>query len=362
MLNEMASLPDYLKMPVPMLNENERKTSPMRPHPPMVASVGVGSILGPYRLLSELGSGGMATVYRAEPARNVDHTDLGIIDAQIAVKVLHEHLAREREHVEAFLDEGRIGARLHHPAVCQVFDHGEERGRPYVAMELIDGVSLESLHANLAIRPELAQGAEWPRQIAALVAALADGLHAAHELTAPDGMPLGLVHRDVTPENLYVTTCGGVRLADFGVARHAARRHLTREGVIKGKLAYAAPELFHGATPDRRIDVWSLGVVLWELLTGEMLFRLPTDAETTRAILDRELPAPSRFRASVRRTLDLIVLQALERNPERRFANARAFANALRGWLAATGGEIRAPARRDWLVDLAVTVTRADLC
>jgi serine/threonine protein kinase len=348
-------------MPVPVLNEDERKTSPMRPRAPMAAPVGVGSILGPYRLLTELGSGGMATVYRAELARNVDHTDLGDLQQQIAVKVLHEHLAREREHVEAFLDEGRIGARLHHPAVCQVFDHGEERGRPYVAMELIDGVSLESLQANLGLRPELAAATEWPRQIAALVAALADGLHAAHELTGPDGKLLGLVHRDVTPENLYVTTGGGVRLSDFGVARHAARRHLTREGVIKGKLAYAAPELFHGATPDRRVDVWALGVVLWELLTGEMLFRLVTDAEVTRAILDREVPRPSSFRPSVRHTLDLIVLQALERNPERRFANARAFANALRSWLVSTGGDIRAPARRDWLVNLAVNVTRAEI-
>jgi serine/threonine-protein kinase len=360
MLDEMAILPEHVRMPVPELTEDERKTSPIRSRAPMAAPVGVGSVLGPYRLLAELGSGGMATVYRAELARNVDHTDLGELDAPMAVKVLHEHLAREREHVEAFLDEGRIGARLHHPAVCQVFDHGEERGRPYVAMELIEGVSLEQLHSHVAARPALGQATEWPRQIAALVAALADGLHAAHELTGPDGKPLGLVHRDVTPENLYVTTSGGVRLSDFGVARHAGRRRTTREGVIKGKLAYAAPELFHGATPDRRVDVWSLGVVLWELLTGEMLFRLPTDAEVTRAILDREVPPPSRFRAEVRRTLDLIVLQALARDPERRFANARALANALLGWLASTGRPIDPRARRDWLVGLALDVTRSE--
>jgi serine/threonine protein kinase len=354
MLNEMAILQDHVRMPVPELNEDERKTSPMRPRRPPAAAVGVGSVLGPYRLLVELGSGGMATVYRAELARNVEHTDLGELHAPLAVKVLHEHLAREREHVEAFLDEGRIGARLHHPSVCQVLDHGEEHGRPYVAMELIDGVSLESLHATLGERPALAEGGQWPRQIAALIAELAEGLHAAHELHGPDGQALGLVHRDVTPENLYVTTDGGVRLSDFGVARISGRRHPTREGVIKGKLAYAAPELFHGAVPDRRVDVWSLGVVLWELLTGETLFRRPTDAETTRAILDDEVAPPSRFRTGIRRTLDLIVLQTLARDPERRFANARALANALRGWVASTGGAIDPAARREWLVSVAV--------
>jgi serine/threonine protein kinase len=347
-------------MAVPVhLHEDERKTTPMRPRAPMVPPVGSGSVLGPYRLLDELGSGGMATVYRAELAKNPDHTDSGPLGESIAVKVLHEHLAREREHVEAFLDEGRIGLRLHHPAVCQVLDLGEDHGRPYVAMEIIDGVSLETLQRTAAFEPELlATSLEWTRQVAAVVAALADGLHAAHELCGEDGESLGLVHRDVTPENLYITTDGGVRLSDFGVARLRGRQRSTREGVIKGKLAYAAPELFRGATPDRRVDVWSLGVVLWELCTGQPLFRLTTDEEVTHAILARELMPPSRFVATVPRMLDLIVLQALARDPEHRFSNARALANALRGWLVSAGGVPSPRQRRDWLLGLAVSLAR----
>ncbi len=326
----------------------------MRPRPALLPPVGVGSVLGPYRLISELGSGGMATVYLAVPAGTGDDA----AHEQVALKVLHEHLARERDHVDAFLDEGRIGLRLDHPAVCKVLDYGEEGGRPYIAMELIDGISLEAIQAAVELRPELVATGEWTRQVCALVANLADGLHAAHQLCDEDGLPLEVVHRDVTPENLYVTTDGGVRVSDFGVARHSARRHPTREGVIKGKLAYAAPELFHGAEPDRRVDVWSLGVVLWELLTGRPLFRFATDAEITHAILDREIHPPSCWDASVDQELDLIVLQALTRDPERRFDNARAFSHALRLWLARAGEGPGMLARREWLLGLAVSVAR----
>jgi eukaryotic-like serine/threonine-protein kinase len=339
-------------MPVSRLSTvDERTTTPLRPRPAAPPIVSVGAMLGPYRLMAELGSGGMATVYLA-----AHETDKG--ERKLALKVLHEHLARDREHVNAFLDEGRIGLLLRHPAVCKVLGYGDEHGRPYVAMELVDGVPLEAIQSAIEDKPQLIHSDEWPRQVCSVIAALADGLHAAHELVDESGEPLALVHRDVTPENLYVTTDGGVRLADFGVARHRAQRHQTREGVIKGKLAYAAPELFYGKLPDRRIDVWSLGVVLWELLTGRPLFRFATDAEMTRAILDGEIHPPSRFQAAAAGQLDLIVLQALARDPDRRFDNARALANALRSWLARKGGEPDMSARRDWLVGLAVSLAR----
>jgi serine/threonine protein kinase len=321
----------------------DRTTVPVRIRAVTSPAMGAVEALGPYRLLAELGTGGMATVYEA-------------IDSQappdaphVAVKVLHEHLAREASHVDNFLDEGRLGLRLDHPSVCRVLDVGKVGGRPYVAMELLQGAALDRLFALLARRPELARDITWTRAIVSVVAEVADGLHAAHALTDEEGRLLDVVHRDVSPENLYLLDDGSARLADFGVARHADRTHATLPGMIKGKLAYLAPEIFQGAPLDRRADVWSLGVVLWELLVGRSLFRRASEAELMSAVLQKRIVEPSQMCSCGDGALDALVMSTLARDPAHRLAGADVLRDRLRAWLVGHGGVLDADDRRAWL-------------
>jgi serine/threonine-protein kinase len=281
--------------------------------------------VGKYRLAFRLASGGMGTVYlaRTDGARGFSQT--------VAIKRIHPHLADNPKFVAMFLDEARIAARIQHPNVCGVVDFGEANGSYYFAMPYLAGESLSRV-----IRT--AHGDEsWVDRFVFLAARLAsdacEGLHAAHELTDDDGRPLSVVHRDVSPQNLLVGYDGVVRVLDFGVASAEQRLHSTTTGEVKGKFAYIAPEQLNGHGVDRRADVWSLGVVLWECVAGRRLFGRSNVNETVRAVLSDPVPSLREIRPDVPLGLEEIVFRALAREPDARYPTAREMGRDLHAFL-----------------------------
>ena len=271
-----------------------------------------------YVIHGAIASGGMATVHYGwrEGAKGFGRL--------VAIKALHPHLAREREVVAMLIDEARLAARLHHPNIAPVLDVVASQGELLVVIEYVAGAPLSLLlkraaKRDLAIDPSIA---------VAIVGSLLRALHAAHEATGDDGQPLGIVHRDVSPQNILVGDDGVVRLVDFGIAKAAGRIQTTRDGQRKGKLAYMAPEQIEGGAIDRRCDLYAAAIVLWELLTSGPLY----GAEDEHAVLVRRLEplvAPSARRPTVPGSFDDVTLRGLEREARRRFPTARAMAEAL---------------------------------
>lgn len=282
--------------------------------------------IGQYTILCQLDQGGMATLYLGRAA------GLGGFERLFAIKLIHEHLSREKRFVDMFLDEARLAARIVHPNVVSVYEVGIDRGRHFIAMDYINGETL-----SLALQHTWGQKQPFPLGLAVYLAGqAAEGLHAAHELRGTDGQPLGVVHRDVAPSNLMLGYDGILRVMDFGVAKARDQVTHTRPGTIKGTLAYMAPEHVRSKTLDRRADVWSLGVVLWETLVGKRLFKGRNDVETSERLLRRRILPPSQLRPEVPEVLDGIVLRALDRDPSRRYATAREMGDALQEHLASS--------------------------
>ncbi len=284
--------------------------------------------LGRYVLCRELAAGGMGTVYLARSSDQVG------LDRPIAIKVIHRHLARRSDLVEMFQDEARIHARIQHPNVCSVFDFGQADGTFYLAMEYLLGESLATLLREVGRRPAIVDSARWPALVARLFMDACEGLHAAHELKDDQGRLLGVVHRDVSPQNLFVTYDGHTKVLDFGVALARGRMHETIAGGLKGKLSYMAPEQARLDKLDRRADVWALGVCLWEALTARRLFKRASEMGILGAVDRGNLSPPSaKTRAPIPPELDAIVMRALERDPEKRTASARELGRELGAWL-----------------------------
>ncbi len=280
--------------------------------------------IGQYTILCQLDQGGMATLFLGRAA------GLGGFERLFAIKLIHEHLSREKRFVDMFLDEARLAARIVHPNVVSVYEVGLDRGRHFIAMDYINGETL-----SLALQHTWGQKQPFPLGLAVYLAGqAAEGLHAAHELKGVDGQPLGVVHRDVAPSNLMLGYDGILRVMDFGVAKARDQVTHTRPGTIKGTLAYMAPEHVRSRVLDRRADVWSLGVVLWETLVGKRLFKGRNDVETSERLLRRKVLPPSDLRPEVPAVLDGIVRRALDRDPDRRYPTAREFGEALQEYLA----------------------------
>ena len=244
----------------------------------------------------------------------------------VAIKRLHPHLAREPEFVQMFLDEARLAARIHHPNVVPILEIGTGEHGYYIVMEYVEGDTFAQLIARSA-----QAGQRIPIHVASriLVDVLA-GLHAAHELADDDGAALGIVHRDVSPQNILIGVDGSARLTDFGVARATSRLSTTRTGQLKGKLAYMAPEQARGAKDiDRRADIFASGVVLWEALEGRRLFRGDGDADTLNKVLYDPIPRLRDAVPAVPAGLEAVLEGALDRDRTQRFASAAAFADAL---------------------------------
>jgi len=302
--------------------------------------------IGRYELRFELASGGMASVYLARAGGAPGFQKL------IALKRIHSHLATEKDYVEMFLDEARIASRITHANVCSVFDFGEIDGEYYIAMEYLVGEPLSRVHRRVIANADQRSSELLPARMAHVIAGACEGLHAAHELKDSKGELLRVVHRDVSAENLFVTYHGVVQVVDFGIAHARQRVHHTSAGQVKGTFPYMAPEQMTAAVVDRRVDVWALGAVLWELLTLRRLFLRDTDVNTMYAVLSGEIRPPSDYRKDVPPELDSIVLRALQRNPDERWQTARQMGTALRRFLAKQQ-ELVGPAElADWMTDL----------
>ncbi|HEY6878614.1 MAG TPA: protein kinase [Polyangiales bacterium] len=276
--------------------------------------------LGRYRLVREIASGGMATV-------NLAVTEG--LDKLVALKIIHPHLAQEESFVRMFLDEARLSSSISHRNVCNVFDFGETDGRFYIAMDFLSGQSLRDVlrklrKADLQIEPR-----KIAVYMAYMIAEACEGLHAAHELHNSDGKPLNVVHRDVSPHNLFVTYDGNVSVVDFGIARASDRIQSTATGVLKGKFSYMAPEQMRQLEIDRRADIWALGVVLWESLTLQRLFVRSSQADTVMSVMMDRVRPPSELKPDIPRELDAVVLKAIARNPAHRYATAREMGREL---------------------------------
>lgn len=302
--------------------------------------------IGRYQLCFELASGGMASVYLARAEGVPGFGKL------VALKRIHPHLALEREYVEMFLDEARIASRITHANVCSVFDFGEVDGEYFIAMEYLVGEPLSRVHRRVVADADQRSSPLLPARMARVIAQACEGLHAAHELRDADGESLHVVHRDVSAENLFVTYDGATQVVDFGIAHARQRVHHTEAGQVKGTFPYMAPEQMTAAVVDRRVDVWSLGVVLWELLTLRRLFLRDTDVNTMYAVLSGEIRPPSDYRSDVPTELDEIVLRALRRSPDERWQSAREMGKALRRFLANQEDLVGPAEIADWMAEL----------
>ncbi|MFO0739421.1 MAG: protein kinase [Labilithrix sp.] len=283
--------------------------------------------LGRYRVVDEIGIGGMASVHLAR----MDGP--GGFQKWVAIKKIHSHLVEDDSFVQMFLDEARVAARISHPNVATVFDLGKHEDTYWIAMEYLHG---EPLREVMRRTEEL--GTAMPPEIACrVIADAAEGLHAAHELLGKNGEKLGLVHRDVTPHNLFVTYDGVTKVVDFGIAKFSSRMSHTRAGTLKGKLAYMSPEQVHGEGIDRRTDIFALGVVLWELTTGQRLFRMESDLDTLAKVQECNVPRPSTLIRGYPVDLEKIVMKALAKNRGERFKTARELSRALQSLLMRRG-------------------------
>jgi len=278
---------------------------------------GATEAVGRYRIVLPLGQGGTADVYLAAVDGPSGFTKL------VVVKVLRKSLASDTEFRLMFLSEARLAARLHHPNVVQTNEVIEVDGAPVLVMEYLDGQPL----SQVIVRGKQG-GFTLPMQLRVLADALA-GLHAAHELADFDGTPLGVVHRDVSPHNLFVTLEGHAKVLDFGIAKLERSLVETEVGMVKGKLRYMAPEHIAGDKLDRRADIYAAGVILWEALTGERMWKASSEADIRARVLAGDLPMPDTVRAEVPAPLARICRRALSRLPADRYATARQLADEL---------------------------------
>jgi serine/threonine-protein kinase len=286
----------------------------------------VGQRLGQYRLCLEIGRGGMATVYLARVAgRSGMHRF-------VALKCIRPEYAEDEKFLEMFLDEAQLAAQIHHANVCSVLDFDQQDGVFYLAMEYLSGRTLTAVQRQLQKQPpaDLLRHSGW---VARILESACEGLHAAHELRNVRGELMDVVHRDVSPENVFITHDGNVKIVDFGIAYASEQHHETGTGIVKGKCSYLSPEVLAGQTPDRRADIWGLGVVAWELLTQRKLFDQPNGVATLRAISEMELPKPSAVRPGIPARLDEIVMRAIERDRSRRYETARELGRQLNRFL-----------------------------
>lgn len=277
--------------------------------------------IGKYRIIAKLGQGGMATVFLCAAAGPVGFNKL------LVLKLLKEELADDDEFLTMFIDEARLAARLNHANVVQTYEVGFDGGHHFLAMDYLDG---QPLHAVLRRQTR----AHMPLDVhVRILAETLAGLHYAHTLTDFDGTPLKVVHRDVSPQNVFITYDGSVKLVDFGVAKAAGAINVTESGVFKGKISYMAPEQAKGEPVDARADVFSVGVMLWEAIAGKRL----THGESQGSVLARRMagtePAIRDIVPDADPELAEICDKAMADEPHQRFESAQAMRDALEGFL-----------------------------
>ncbi|HYV49405.1 MAG TPA: serine/threonine-protein kinase [Myxococcaceae bacterium] len=297
-------------------------------HPPHTGELGqLPAQFGPYTLLKKLDAGGMAQVYLAEKQGPEGFA------RTLVLKMIHPHLAERADFIQMLFNEARLAALVNHPNVVSIYELGEgtakDLGRYYIAMEYLDGLNLLRFRRahirHLRTFPS-------PSLCAHVVAAACEGLHFAHTLTA-QGRPLNIIHRDVSPENLFLTAEGMVKILDFGIAKAASLKGITLAGQVKGKIGYMAPEQMQGKPIDRRADVWSMGVTLYWLLAGHRPFRGDNEAEVLHRAMTMDPPPLATPHRPVPAGLEQIVLRALTKDPDRRYAGADEMQADLNEWI-----------------------------
>jgi serine/threonine-protein kinase len=281
------------------------------------------SQIGRHQIVGYIATGGMAELYLArEPSGR-----------PVVIKRILPHLARQTSFVSMFIDEARIGSMAKHPNLVEVFELGQVGTDLFLVMEYLVGENLSGLVRRLVKRRE-----RMDYGLAAyLIAEVCDGLHAAHELKDKDGERLELVHRDVSPQNIFITYGGDVKLLDFGVATAASRLTQTATGEVKGKYAYMSPEQCRGDDLDRRSDIFSVGTVLYELTTLRRLFKRPNELQVMKAVSEGPIPRPTREVEDYPAALETICVRALARDRRQRFATAADMRDALLAAMPALG-------------------------
>jgi eukaryotic-like serine/threonine-protein kinase len=280
-----------------------------------------GTKLGRYELLAAIGKGGMASVWVAR-----DTT--GKQTRPVAIKVIREELAREPKARTMFLVEGAVVAGIRHPHVVRVFEVSQSSGILYMVMEWVEGAALHALISEANKRKAI------PAEHAVrLIADTAGGLHAAHEMKDQNGVPRNLVHCDMSPQNILVGLDGTVKLVDFGVASTVGRLGAESVPFVRGKVGYMSPEQTRAEVLDRRSDIFSLGIVLFELTTGFRLFRGKDSRHTIELVRQARIPRPTQIMNGYPKELEAVVLKALQRDLALRFQSADEFKNALEQYL-----------------------------
>src|SRR3954468_11547153 len=273
---------------------------------------------GKYTLVARLATGGMAEIFLARL-----HGAAGF-EKLVCIKRILPHLARDKQFVAMFFDEARIAARISHPNVCQVFELGEIDGSYYIAMEYMEGVPLSCFR-----RRDYHDNPPDPRLIAGIAIQACEALHHAHQLKNTDGSVMEVVHRDVSPQNLFVTVDGIVKVLDFGIAKIQGATVKTSTGAIKGTYAYMAPEQLRGERVDRRTDVFALGIAMWETLARRYLFKRDTEFLTFQSITGEPIEDICAIRPDVPPALASVIMTALARGRDERYPTARMLGEAI---------------------------------
>jgi len=287
--------------------------------------------VGKYKLVRKLATGGMAEVFLAK----VDGA-MGF-EKEVVVKRILPEMVEEDGFVEMLFTEARLAARLNHPNIVQIFDFGQADGTYYLAMEYIDGLDLRSMMKRVTAHTLSLS----PVFCAWLIARACEGLAFAHEARDPaTGMPLGLIHRDVSLDNILLSRQGALKVVDFGIAKAADQAHSTKAGIVKGKLSYLSPEQIEGKTLDRRVDVYALGVVFYELLTGRKPFNATTQSTMVKAILN-EAPVPAvQRRPDLPEAVARILERALAKDRDQRYRDCLEFQSDLEDFILASGQKL----------------------
>ncbi|UQA55864.1 serine/threonine protein kinase [Polyangium aurulentum] len=285
-----------------------------------------------YRVLERLAAGGMAEVYLAESA--------GIegFKKRVAIKRVLPHLSEKKRFIAMFLDEARLSANLTHSNVAQVFDIGVGESAYFIVMEYVDGSDLKAIIDFLrkTKRP-------LPVEVAVYIGEkICEGLAYAHEARGPDGTPLHVVHRDVTPANVLITKWGEVKIVDFGLAKATSQLEKSEPGIVKGKFGYLSPEATRAEEVDARTDIFAVGIILWELLAGKRLFLGGSDYQTIKRVQEALVPSLTSLNKDVPPELEKIIARALAKEPEKRFQTAREFGRALTSLLFKMGRPVGA--------------------